>query len=108
MTPSISVPWPTAEASYSPGLLEVGLFDLGALVAGGGPHEDLKAGGAEGAGQVDDPRDAADQQRAAAGGAGDAEPPDYRDRGQAVQGDGGDDASILRRLPDALCVVLTR
>ena len=34
---------------------------------------------------------AADQQRAGAGGAGDAEPAGHRDRGQAVQGDRGDD-----------------
>ena len=45
----------------------------------------------EGAGKVEDPRVAADEQRAGAGGAGNAGPPGHRDRGQAVQGDGGDD-----------------
>ena len=56
------------------GEFEAGVADLVALVPGRGPHEHVQAGRPEGAGQVQDPRVAADQQRAGAGGAGDAEP----------------------------------
>ena len=76
---------------FAVGEFEAGVADLVALVLGRGPHEHVQACRVEGAGQVQDPRVAADQQRAGAGGAGDAEPAGHRDRGQAVQGHGGDD-----------------